>query len=207
MKKQELAKREILHEALKHVPFDGWDNSLLSRISSQLGNAKGYEDILFPEGVNDLVAFFAEEADREMTARAGQLPLAQMRIRDRIAAIIWARLEYHAGHKEAIQPTLRFAALHSHQAARQLAHTVSAMWYLAGDTATDFNYYSKRLLLSGVYSSTLLYWIDDQSDNAADTRAFLARRIENVMQIGSVKRRIREKGEGFLKKLHLSSRI
>ncbi len=205
MKKQELAKREILQEALKNVPFDGWTDAVLRQASRHKGYAAGYEDILFPGGVADLVAFFTEEADREMTLRAEQLPLQDMRIRDRIAAIIWARLEYHTQHKEAIQPTLRFSALHGLQASKQLAHTVSTMWYLAGDKATDFNYYSKRFLLSGVYSSTLLFWISDDSENYAETKAFLARRIENVMSIGSIKQRLYTRGSSIFQKLRRHS--
>ena len=56
------------------------------------------------------------------------------------------------------------------------------MWRLAGDTATDYNHYTKRLTLSAVYTSTLLAWLDDDSEGFADTAAFLDRRLDDVMR-------------------------
>ena len=56
------------------------------------------------------------------------------------------------------------------------------MWRIAGDTATDYNHYSKRLILSGVYGSTLLAWLDDQSEGWSETGAFLDRRLAGVMR-------------------------
>ena len=61
------------------------------------------------------------------------------------------------------------------------------MWRLAGDTATDYNHYTKRAILSSLYSATLLVWLDDESEDKAETRAFLDRRIENVMQFEKAK--------------------
>jgi ubiquinone biosynthesis protein COQ9 len=65
------------------------------------------------------------------------------------------------------------------------------MWRLAGDHATDFAHYTKRLTLAGVYGATLLVLLDDESEGLAETRAFLDRRIENVMRFEKLKARIK----------------
>ncbi|HWA50980.1 MAG TPA: COQ9 family protein, partial [Dongiaceae bacterium] len=94
--------------------------------------------------------------------------------------------------REAIKSACSFLAMPQNAALalKLLYRTVDAMWYAAGDTATDFNFYTKRALLAGVYSSTVLYWLNDRSADCADTWAFLDRRIEEVMQVPKILGRI-----------------
>jgi ubiquinone biosynthesis protein COQ9 len=65
------------------------------------------------------------------------------------------------------------------------------IWRVAGDRATDFNHYSKRTILIGVYGSTSLVFLDDDSEGLAATRAFLDRRIDDVMNFEKAKARWR----------------
>jgi ubiquinone biosynthesis protein COQ9 len=118
--------------------------------------------------------------------------LAAMKVRERIAAAIRIRLTQQAPHREAVRRALSLEALprHAPAALAALYRTVDAIWYAAGDTATDWNFYSKRLLLAGVYSSTLLIWLDDRSEGLAATWAFLDRRIDDVMQIQKLRGRL-----------------
>lgn len=189
---QNLAKQSILAAALKIVPFEGWQAKTLEEASLAAGFDARYGHILFPEGVAGLVGFFVTESDRIMLERLKNTPLTTMRVRDRIALAVKIRIEQHEAYKAAIPATLRFFAMpqHSLQGMRATAHTASEIWYAAGDNATDFNYYSKRFLLAGVYSSTLLFWLDDTSENHEETWKFLGRRIDNVMQIGKLKQKI-----------------
>ncbi len=64
----------------------------------------------------------------------------------------------------------------------------TAIWYAAGDAATDFSFYSKRLTLAAVYGATLLYWLEDRSESFADTRAFIDKRLADVARIGRARR-------------------
>ena len=107
-----------------------------------------------------------------------------MKVRDRIRALIWFRLETMAPAREAVRTGLSILAMPQNLAlgARIGWRSADLMWRIAGDTATDYNHYSKRLILSGVYGSTLLAWLDDQSDGWADTAAFLDRRLAGVMR-------------------------
>jgi ubiquinone biosynthesis protein COQ9 len=115
--------------------------------------------------------------------------IAAMKIRERIRALVLFRLERMLPHREALRRA--FAILAQPQnlaAAAKLAwRAADRMWRVAGDTATDYNYYTKRALLTGVYGSTSLVFVDDSSDDLADTRAFLNRRIDDVMRIEKVK--------------------
>jgi ubiquinone biosynthesis protein COQ9 len=108
-----------------------------------------------------------------------------MKVREKVAAAVMIRLEQNAADREAIRRGLSLLSLPQNAplAARLLYRTVDAIWYACGDTATDYNYYTKRGLLAGVYAATLLYWLDDASEDFADTRGFLDRRIAGIMKI------------------------
>ena len=119
--------------------------------------------------------------------------VANLKIRDRIKAAVRIRLERHAGDREAARRALALLSLpfNAPLAMRLLYRTVDAMWYAAGDTSTDFNFYTKRATLAGVYSSTLLYWLNDRSPGCEATWAFLDRRIDDVMKIEKLKSQVK----------------
>ncbi|HEY5598497.1 MAG TPA: COQ9 family protein, partial [Kiloniellales bacterium] len=108
------------------------------------------------------------------------------KMRDRIAVAVRTRLELLAAHREAVRRGVAFLALpiNAPLGLKCVYRTVDAIWYAAGDTATDYNFYSKRLLLAGVYSATLLFWLNDASEGSAATWAFLGRRIAEVLKVG-----------------------
>jgi ubiquinone biosynthesis protein COQ9 len=192
-------KEKILTNALKHVPFDGWSEAVLRCAVKETGYDAAYAEILFPDGVVELVELFIARADRSMLAALSALPLAEMKVRERIRAALRLRLEQAEPVRAVIRRTLTFCALphHAARATVSLWRTVDSIWYAAGDSATDYNYYTKRLLLSGVYSSTLLYWLDDESENMQATLEFLDRRIEDIMKIGNLRKLV----EGVTRKL------
>ncbi|MFQ5972153.1 MAG: COQ9 family protein, partial [Alphaproteobacteria bacterium] len=180
-----LAREAILEAALMHVPFDGWSRTSLVRGVRDAG----YDEVMvlraFPGGVSELVAFHSNHADERMLAALGSMDLASMKVRERIATAVETRLRQNAKHKEAVRLALAYLAQphHAGLALRCLYRTVDAMWYACGDTATDFNFYTKRALLAGVYGATVLYWISDRSPDDEATWGFLDRRIGDVMNI------------------------
>jgi len=182
----ETTRRRLLDATLNHVPFDGWTLTALQRAAADLDMDAATAVNAFPGGAAELIAFHSEEADRRMLDELQPLDLPAMRVRDRIAAAVRLRLEQNAEHREAIRRALAFLALPQNGplGLKCLYRTVDAMWYAAGDTSTDYNFYTKRLLLSGVYSSTLLFWLNDESEGSAETWAFLSRRIDEVLKIG-----------------------
>ena len=182
----ETTRRRLLDATLPHVPFDGWTGTALQRAAADLGLDAATAVNAFPGGAAELIAFHSAEADRRMLDALQPMDLPAMRVRDRVAAAVRLRLEQNAEHREAIRRALAFLALPQNGplALKCLYRTVDAIWYAAGDTSTDYNFYTKRLLLSGVYSSTLLFWLNDDSEGNAETWAFLSRRIDEVLKIG-----------------------
>ncbi|MGC2203371.1 MAG: COQ9 family protein [Stellaceae bacterium] len=187
------SQRDALIEAmLPEVPFDGWSRAALRAAARRIDLPASEALALFPGGAADFVACFSRWADRRMLDRVESLPLDQLRVPERIAFAVNIRLEIIEPWREAVRRALVILALPQHAvlALRLLYETVDGMWYAAGDSATDFSFYTKRATLAGIYAATLLYWLEDRSPGFADTRAFLDRRLADVGQIGAARRRL-----------------
>lgn len=178
----------LIEAALPHIPFDGWGRQAALEAARDLGLDANAALRAFPGGARDMIRWHLQQADRKMLEALAEMDLPSMRIRDRIATAVRVRLELYANDRDAIRKALAFLAMPQNAgvATQSLYRTVDDIWFAAGDTATDWNFYTKRALLAGVYSSTLLFWLNDKSEGFADTWAFLDRRIENVMQVPKV---------------------
>ena len=187
----------ILDAVLPHVPFDGWTEKSLRQAAADAGLDPAEVKLVFPGGPAGVIAFWSEVADRAMVATYAGQDGDAMRFRERITFLVRARIEAVADHREAVRRALTCLAQPQHGGAglRCLYRTVDEMWYAAGDRATDFNFYTKRLTLAGVYSSTLLYWLDDASDDSVATWAFLDRRIAGVMRVPQRREKLRKAGQ------------
>jgi ubiquinone biosynthesis protein COQ9 len=179
-------KTRFLLAALPDVPFDGWTEALMERTAKRLKLPQGKVAAAFPQGVRDLVIYFSGWATEETLKKLKKPALASLRVRDRITLGVRTRLEILQPYKQAVAVALSFMALppHSFMMPKLVWNTADRLWWAAGDTATDYNHYTKRLLLSGVLTSTTLYWLNDTSKHQAQTWSFLDRRIENVLKIG-----------------------
>jgi ubiquinone biosynthesis protein COQ9 len=185
----------LIEAALNHAPFDGFSEKTLAHAASDVGAEMTVVARLFPEGAVSLVEAYSEAADREMESALGKIELESMKVRERIAVAVKARLAALRPHKEAARRAAAFLSLPPNLllASRLIFRTVDAMWRAAGDRSTDFNFYTKRAILAGVWSSTLMRWFSDHSDGDADTERFLAARIENVMQFEKVKAQVKDR--------------
>ncbi len=179
----------------RDAAFDGWSTSAIASAADALGIDPDIAALAFPGGATDMIDAWFGWIDEEMARRLPPETLAAMKIRERIAALVETRLEIVAGDKEALRRALAILAMPQNIAkgTRLGWRAADTMWRLAGDTATDYNHYTKRGLLSAIYAATLTVFLDDDSENFADTRAFLSRRIDNVMQFEKAK-------AGFLKR-------
>ncbi len=184
----------MLEAALKEVPFDGWTQAALERAerSAGLGPEAAYR--AFPGGAADMAEHASDYFDRKMLAGLDRLDLKAMKVRERVAAGVRERLEACVPHKEACRRLLAFRALPGNKptALRLAWRTCNLIWYAAGDDATDFNYYTKRGLLFPVYTTTVLYWLSDDSEGNADTWGYLDRRIADVMKIPGYQAKVRK---------------
>ncbi len=177
---------QLCAAALAHVPFDGWTARALRAGAADLGLEAALAANAFPGGPAELLETFSAEIDRRMLAALEARDLKAMKHRQRIATAVRARLELLAPRREAVRRGLSFLASPRHAAlgARCLYRSVDAIWHAAGDTSTDYNFYTKRLLLAGVYSATLLFWLNDESKGFSETWAFLDRRLDEAIRLG-----------------------
>jgi ubiquinone biosynthesis protein COQ9 len=168
----------------ENAVFDGWTEDAVNSAALQLGIDPAQARLAFPKDPAHMVEAWIAGVDAAVVAHFNPDLIAAMKIRDRIRAMIWYRFEVTAPAREASRRALAILAMPQNVALALRTNWRSSdlMWRLAGDTATDFNHYTKRLTLSAVYTSTLLAWLDDDSDGFADTGAFLDRRLGNVMQ-------------------------
>jgi ubiquinone biosynthesis protein COQ9 len=187
-------RRAVLEAALPRLAQDGFTEKTLNYAAAAAGADAGTLARLFPRGGQDLIEAFSEWADDQMDAALKNTPLSEMKIRERIKTAVNARIVALRPYKEAARRAAAFLSLppNTALAAQLLWRTADRMWRAAGDTSTDFNFYTKRGILMGVYSSTLLRWFTDSSEDEKDTFEFLDARIENVMQFEKFKAEVNE---------------
>lgn len=180
----------LLDAALPHVPFDGWSPAALTAAARDAGVDPALARALFPRGGLDMALAWHRRGDAAMIAALAARDLSALRFREKVALAVRLRLE--GADRDGVRRGAALLALpqNTPEAARAMWNTADAIWNALGDTSTDGNWYSKRAILSGVYSSTVLYWLGDTSEGAAETWAFLDRRIEDVMRFEATKARI-----------------
>jgi len=186
-------------EIARAAVFDGWTDAALRQVAALAGVDPAVARLAFPGGAMDMIAGWIDCTDAKMQSAFADGALAGLKIRERIRALLQFRLDAVAGHEEALRRALAIQAM-PQNLARTLRigwHSADLMWRLAGDTATDYNHYTKRAILMGIYSATLAVWVEDESEGKAETRAFLDRRIEGVMQFEKTKARLLRDHEGF----------
>ncbi|HUY68127.1 MAG TPA: COQ9 family protein [Alphaproteobacteria bacterium] len=184
---KDTTRRKILIAMLRHAGFDGWTKTAYARALKDAGVARGEADLLLPSGLRDVIDLFGAWADEEMNKRIAAAPgFRHMRVREKIAFAVRARLEALTPHREAMRRLLYWYALPTHMplGVKRLYKTVDRMWRAAGDASTDFNFYTKRILLAGVVKVTMLFWLDDDSAGCRKSWEFLDRRIGEVLKAG-----------------------
>lgn len=181
------ARARLIAAALPHVPFDGWSSATLNAAIADSGVDAGLARLVFPRGALDLALAQHEAGDAALAAAGVSVKTSALRYSEKVARLVRLRIE--GADREVVRRGVTFFALPAHAAdgAAAIWRTADLIWRLLGDTSDDFNWYSKRTILSAVYSSTLLYWLGDDSEGHADTWAFLDRRIGDVMQFEKAK--------------------
>jgi len=193
-------KDKLLNAALENVVFDGWGEATFDVAMRSVGVDAAVAKAVFPRGAVDMAVAYHKRGDAQMLAQMDAADLAAMRYSQRVAAGVQFRIEA-IENKEIVRRGMTLFAMpqHAGEGAQLIWGTADAIWTRLGDTSDDINWYSKRAILSGVYGSTLVFWLGDSSDGYAATWAFLERRICNVMQIEKLKSQVR--GNPVLSKL------
>src|SRR5690242_15437038 len=179
----EQLRRQLALAVGENAVFDGWTPAAVDGAAGQLGIDPVQARLAMPKSQAGMIDLYIQEVDRALEAWFTPKRIEGMKIREKIRALVWHRLEIMGPAREAVRRALAILAMPQNLplAIRISWRTADRMWRIAGDTSTDFNHYTKRMTLGAVYGSTLLVWLDDDSEGWADTAAFLDRRIENVM--------------------------
>ena len=187
----------LVRAMLPHVAFDGWTAKAVATGALDAGIDPDIAAIMF-ESPAVMVEAYIALADADMLAALEVANIGALKVRERITLALRTRLDQATPHREAVRRALAVLALPGNLplAAKTLWHTADTMWRAAGDTATDFNHYTKRMTLGAVYSACLLYWLDDDSEGGAATHDFIDRRIDNVMRFEKFKGQFKGRGEG-----------
>lgn len=193
------ARRAILDRALDIAAFDGWTSKTLRAAVSKCDLPKGADALYFPDGPLELISFWADELNAQTQNHLDGLDLASMKIRDKVTAAVLARMEALTGHEAAAKRASARLSLPDAlgQGPAQVWAAADIIWRAIGDTSTDANYYSKRTILSGVISSSLMAWLSDSSKDKREGRAFIEARIGNVMQFEKAKWALKKRTENW----------
>ncbi len=187
-------------EVARAAVFDGWTQTAIANAAAVLGVSPEVARIAFPGGAMDMIAAWIESIDARMAAELPAARIGNLPIRERIRTLVQFRLDALGGAEEALRRALAIMAMpqNAARAARLGWRSADAMWHLAGDTAADYNHYTKRATLAAIYAATLLVVAQDTSETRSETRAFLDRRIEGVMRFEKAKARVlRPRDESF----------
>lgn len=189
--------------------FDGWSEAAVRDAAGSAGIDPEAAAFAFSGGTMAMIEAWVRSVDVAMAAALPADQIAKLKIRERIRTLVQFRLDAIAGQKEALRRAMSIMAM-PQNAPRSLAlgwQSADAMWRLAGDTATDYNHYTKRLTLGSIYAATLAVYVNDTSDDHADTKAFLDRRIEGIMKFEKAKARLLRPREEMFSPARLLGRL
>ena len=180
-----------------NAAFDGWNAQAVDAAAVTARVDADVARLAFPGGAIDMIDAWFASVDAEMLRRLSPETLAAMKVRQRITALVEARLDIVAPNRESLRRAFALLAMPQNlaKAARLGWRSADIMWRAAGDTATDYNHYTKRAILGTVYAATVQVFVDDDSEGHADARAFLGRRIDGIMRFEKAKARFTGGGE------------
>jgi ubiquinone biosynthesis protein COQ9 len=182
-------RHRLLDAILPLAAEGGWTLNTLQAAAKAEGITPGQLELACPNGVSDLLETLARRAADAAGLRLAAPDVAGMKIREKVTAGVRAWLDYF----EPLKPSVSRAAgspASVLSGPKAVWMGADAIWAALGDKSTDINWYTKRMTLSAVLASTFLAWLKAESREEVD--AFLARRIENVMQFERFKGKVRE---------------
>jgi ubiquinone biosynthesis protein COQ9 len=182
-------RRKLALSLGENAVFDGWTSAAVESAASRQSVEPAQARLAVPKDQAGKIDLYIQGVDRSLEEWFTPERLDGLKIREKIRAIVWKRLEIMEPAREAVRRGLSILAMPQNvpTSLKMGWRTADVMWRIAGDTSTDYNHYTKRIMLGGVYASTLVIWLDDQTEGWGETGAFLDRRIDDVMRIEKLK--------------------
>ena len=189
---------DLIRAMLTHVPFDGWTWESMEQGAKDIGFEKKKTPSirikifksLFKNGSIDFIDIFSEMIDLEVKEKYELIESKPRRIPEKIKKIIMIRLDICEKYREAVRSSISLTAIpkNTKTSFNILYRTCNSMWRMAGDKSTDFSFYTRRMSLAAIYTSTLLFWLNDKSNDNVETEFFLDRRLNDISKISSIKK-------------------
>ena len=202
-KKFERERKTILNKALIDIENSGFNKKMLLNAAKNCKISEGKLGRLFPEGIFELKQYYFSEIDEQMLQKIKTQNYENIRVRDKIFNGVLIRLDLFKKNKTSIKYIFVSESSNPIKSLKHLWRTSDLIWKSAGDSSTDYNHYTKRLLLSWVYITTLICWFNDKSRNINDTKLFLNRRIDEVLEFGKQSGKIKSK----ISKLNITNKL
>tara|TARA_B100000809_G_C15018308_1_gene487507 strand:+ start:416 stop:1075 length:660 start_codon:yes stop_codon:yes gene_type:complete len=202
-KKFERERKTILNRALIDIENSGFNEKMLLNAAKNCKISEGKLGRLFPEGIFELKQYYFSEIDEQMLQKIKTQNYENIRVRDKIFNGVLIRLDLFKKNKTSIKYIFVSESSNPIKSLKHLWRTSDLIWKSAGDSSTDYNHYTKRLLLSWVYITTLICWFNDKSRNINDTKLFLNRRIDEVLEFGKQSGKIKSK----ISKLNITNKL
>ena len=183
------AKKNLLHQASQFIPFDGWSKSCFVEAAQNANLSVEEAYFLFPNGVRDLAVFFHEYGDTKMIEILQNENFDDLRFRDKISQAVWIRLKVNESERHLVRRCMAYFSLPQNFAlgSKLIWGTADKIWNFFEDQSEDYNWYSKRMILSGVITSSFFYFIGDNSEGNLSTKDFIDRKIRNIMSFEKYK--------------------
>ena len=202
-----LDRKKILQDIKTLVIKDGWNDQLFINYSKVSKFSNEEINALFPEGYKTLIDMYLEEINLKMTKNSKKINLIRLRTHERVRELVKLRLNIMLKEKILVKKTFIHLLLpFNHRIAyKNLYRTVDQIWFLAGDNSTDFNFYSKRMILATIYTSTISHFINN--NDYQKTINFLEKNLKKVSLIPKLKNKTKNFSEFLLKSIKFKKNL
>ncbi|HLD76911.1 MAG TPA: COQ9 family protein [Rickettsiales bacterium] len=206
-------KRRILHRFLEVCAFEGVNDEVLEDAMQFCQIDVKFKNIIFECGVLDIIELYIDETNENLAKIIDETPnFEKLKIREKIKFALYNFFELQKEHQLALQrirnfyfdlanfKNTKYGARPSAFAFKNAGKIADFIWKKIGDQSTDFNFYTKRLILSGVIISVFSTFVKDKTPNLEETKAKIDKKIEKVMKIEKFKAKMRGFKGDFEKK-------
>ncbi len=181
-------KQDILKKVKKIVSIHGWSSDIFLKLQKQKIE-KSDLFYAFQNGYKDLLEYTLQDINVNLENKLKKINLINFPINKRIKKILLLRFELLNEDKEFYKKTFNHLLLPTNNkiSKKSLYNSVNTMWYLAGDNSTDFNFYTKRLILSGIYTNALIIFFSKDMKYVEEN---IDNNLKRISKIPKIKERI-----------------
>ena len=190
-------RNKILLRLLKNITeYEDFDDALLSTLSQLKINQDKFYDIkqdLLPKGLSSLMKELNLIINQVIDKEQKPSRFKNYKINEKIKYFVIRRLmvfqnlvDKRKFFKKILKPNMIFSSN------KTLFKIADEIWFLAGDKSTDYNYYTKRIILMNIYAITFSFLVFDNSKDLERTKKFLDKEISAVLKFGNLKNKLKK---------------